>query len=103
MSADAAAQEQPKPAKRPLGRPPFGCVLEDGKYKLTDEGQKLAVNRLEAHRERCRERYRQTRALLMEARPDLFKRRRRADRTKEGQTVLSQQDAEQDGEVASKE
>ena len=82
------------PHKRPRGRPPIGAVWENGEYRLTDEGLRNAVERLETHRKKCRDRYRNTRDALKRARPDLFEKGKRAN-----QSVLTwQKDEAQESE-----
>ena len=85
---DEVKLEQP-PKKRPRGRPPIGAVWENGEYRLTEEGLQNAVDRLEAHRKACRDRYRLTRGALKKQRPDLFVFRRKQS----GQTALASHEA----------
>ena len=65
-------------AKKPLGRPPKYCLLQDGVWVLTPEGEEKAAARLEKHRTACRERYRRARQALRTQRPELFQKRRHA-------------------------
>ena len=58
--------------KAPRGRPPAGAILVDGQWELTDLAVEKAAQRLELHRANCRNRYRSTRDILRERRPDLF-------------------------------
>ena len=59
----------------PRGRPPYGATVVDGAWVLSDQALERAANRLETHREACRERYRRTRDALQVQRPDLFRMR----------------------------
>ena len=63
--------------KRPVGRPPAGAVLDDGRWILTQESLAIAAARVEKHRTDCRERYRRMREILKEQRPDMFAKRAR--------------------------
>ena len=58
--------------KRPLGRPPAGAVLVDGKWQLTDKSKEIAKLRLLRHREQNRTRRESTRELLRRECPELF-------------------------------
>ena len=58
--------------KRPLGRPPAGAVLVDGKWQLTDKSKEIAKLRLLRHRDQNRARRQQTRELLRRECPELF-------------------------------
>ena len=60
--------------QRPVGRPPHGAALVDGKWHATPERIALAVERLLADRERTRRNRQQTKELLRSYRPDLFER-----------------------------
>ena len=59
--------------RAPKGRPPYGAVLVEGRWVLTDEAIEKAAIRLETHRTACRERYRRTQDALKEHRPELFR------------------------------
>ena len=80
--------EQP-PEKRPRGRPPIGAVWVNGEYRLTEDGLRNAVDRLESHRKKCRDRYRDTRDALKKQRPELFGARARM----RDQTTLASHEA----------
>ena len=80
--------EQP-PEKRPRGRPPIGAVWINGEYRLTEDGLRNAVDRLESHRKKCRDRYRDTRDALKKQRPELFGARARMH----DQTTLASHEA----------
>ena len=80
--------------KAPRGRPPFGAVLVDGHYVLTEEALTKAASRFEKHRADCRERYRKNRAALARQRPDLFKYKQKPW-MQEWQTTLMQNEVEQ--------
>ena len=56
-------------AKRPRGRPPFGAVWENNRYALPPESVELAAQKLEQHRQACRDRYKATREALRIAKP----------------------------------
>ena len=58
--------------KRPLGRPPAGAVLVDGKWQLTDKSKEIAKLRLLRHRDLNRARREKTRELLRRECPELF-------------------------------
>ena len=58
--------------KRPLGRPPAGAVLVDGKWQLTDKSKEIAKLRLLRHREQNRTRRESTRDWLRRECPELF-------------------------------
>ena len=58
--------------KRPLGRPPAGAVLVDGKWQLTEASKEIAKARLLRHREQNRTRRENTRELLRQKCPELF-------------------------------
>ena len=61
--------------QRPVGRPPHGAALLDGKWHATPERIALAAERLLADRERTRRNRQRTRELLRSYRPDLFARK----------------------------
>ena len=64
--------------KRPRGRPPLGAILTpEGRYELPPEAVEAAAERMIRHREACRQRYAATRQGLLEAKPELFKKRKR--------------------------
>ena len=58
--------------KRPLGRPPAGAVLVDGKWQLTDKSTEIAKLRLLRHRDQNRVRREKSRELLRRECPELF-------------------------------
>ena len=58
--------------KKPLGRPPAGAVLVDGKWQLTEKSKELAKLRLLRHREQNRTRRDSTRDWLRRDCPELF-------------------------------
>ena len=58
--------------KKPLGRPPAGAVLIDGKWQPTQESTEIAKRRLLRHRELNRARRERARELLRKECPDLF-------------------------------
>ena len=62
--------------KAPRGRPPAGAVLQETaegpRWCLTPDALERAAVRLQEHRMACRERYRTTRAALLQAKPHLF-------------------------------
>ena len=62
-------------SQRPVGRPPHGAALLDGKWHATPERIALAAERLLAERERTRRNRQRTRELLRSYRPDLFERK----------------------------
>ena len=61
-------------SQRPVGRPPHGAALLDGKWHATPERIALAAERLLAERERTRRNRQATKELLRSYRPDLFER-----------------------------
>ena len=67
--------------QRPVGRPPHGAALVDGKWHATPERIALAVERLLADRERTRRNRQATKELLRSYRPDLFERGKDATQT----------------------
>ena len=67
-----AAMTKRSNVKRPLGRPPAGAVLVDGKWQLTDKSKEIARERLLRHRDLNRARRQQTRELLRRECPELF-------------------------------
>ena len=67
-----AAMTKRSNVKRPLGRPPAGAVLVDGKWQLTDKSKEIAKLRLLRHRDQNRARRQQTRELLRRECPELF-------------------------------
>ena len=67
--------------QRPVGRPPHGAALVDGKWHATPERIALAVERLLADRERTRRNRQQTKELLRSYRPDLFERGKDSNQT----------------------
>ena len=71
--------------QRPIGRPPRGAALVDGKWHATPETIAVAVERLLAQRERVRRNRHAARELLRRERLELFS-RARVDVT---QTTLS--------------
>ena len=58
--------------KKPLGRPPAGAVLVDGKWQLTEKSKEIAKLRLLRHREQNRTRRESTRDWLRRECPELF-------------------------------
>ena len=58
--------------KKPLGRPPAGAVLVDGKWQLTEKSKEIAKLRLLRHREQNRTRRDSTRDWLRRDCPELF-------------------------------
>ena len=58
--------------KRPLGRPPAGAVLVDGKWQPTEKSTEIAKLRLLRHREQNRVRREHARELLRRECPELF-------------------------------
>ena len=58
--------------KKPLGRPPAGAVLIDGKWQPTQESTEIAKLRLLRHRELNRARRERARELLRKECPELF-------------------------------
>ena len=58
--------------KKPLGRPPAGAVLIDGKWQPTQESTEIAKRRLLRHRELNRARRERARELLRKECPNLF-------------------------------
>ena len=58
--------------KRPLGRPPAGAVLIDGKWQPTQESTEIAKLRLLRHRELNRVRRERAREVLRRECPELF-------------------------------
>ena len=58
--------------KKPLGRPPAGAVLVDGKWQLTETSKEIAKLRLLRHREQNRVRRERARELLRRECPELF-------------------------------
>ena len=61
-----------KPAKRPLGRQPFGTVLVDGKWESTELSMQAAAQRLLRVRQARRTAWRKTQDRLRAAYPELF-------------------------------
>ena len=61
---------------KPIGRPPTGAALVDGKWHATPETIAVAVERLLAQRERVRRNRHAARELLRSHRPELFSRAR---------------------------
>ncbi len=69
---DRDVNMEPIQAKRPRGRPIKGAALVDGIWQMPQESiEELAV-RLGTHRRACRERYRMTRQVLKQAKPEMF-------------------------------
>ena len=58
--------------KKPLGRPPAGAVLVEGKWQLTEKSKEIAKLRLLRHREQNRTRRETTRDWLRRDCPELF-------------------------------
>ena len=58
--------------KKPLGRPPAGAVLIDGKWQPTQESTEIAKLRLLRHRELNRVRRERARELVRKECPELF-------------------------------
>ena len=58
--------------KKPLGRPPAGAVLVEGKWQLTEKSKEIAKSRLLRHREQNRTRRESTRDWLRRDCPELF-------------------------------
>ena len=58
--------------KKPLGRPPAGAVLVEGKWQLTEKSTEIAKLRLLRHREQNRTRRDSTRDWLRRDCPELF-------------------------------
>ena len=58
--------------KKPLGRPPAGAVLVEGKWQLTEKSKEIAKLRLLRHREQNRTRRESTRDWLRRDCPELF-------------------------------
>ena len=58
--------------KKPLGRPPAGAVLIDGKWQPTQESTEIAKRCLLWHRELNRARRERARELLRKECPELF-------------------------------
>ncbi len=81
MSSPTHDEERPfaalmthEPAtKKPHGRPPAGAVWCEGGYVLPPESVELAAQKLEQHRQACRDRYKATRDALRAAKPELFR------------------------------
>ena len=67
--------------QRPVGRPPHGAALLDGKWHATPERIALAAERLLAERERTRRNRQATKELLRSYRPDLFERGKDGNQT----------------------
>ena len=68
-------------SQRPVGRPPHGAALLDGKWHATPERIALAAERLLAERERTRRNRQRTKELLRSYRPDLFERGKDSNQT----------------------
>lgn len=74
----ALSKDAERGVKRPRGRPPLGAILTpEGTYELPPEAIEAAAERMIRHREACRQRYAATRQGLLEAKPELFKQRKR--------------------------
>ena len=58
--------------KKPLGRPPAGAVLVEGKWQLTEKSTEIAKQRVLRHRELNRARREHARQLLRRECPELF-------------------------------
>jgi len=61
-----------KPAKRPLGRQPFGSILVDGKWEPTEMWLQIQAQRVLRIRQVRRDAWRQSQDRLRAAYPELF-------------------------------
>ena len=61
-----------KPAKRPLGRQPFGTVLVDGRWEQTELSMQLEAQRVLRVRQARRTAWRKSQDRLRAAYPELF-------------------------------
>ena len=61
-----------KPAKRPLGRQPFGTVLVDGKWEPTELSMQIQAQRVLRLRQARRTAWRKSQDRLRAAYPELF-------------------------------
>ena len=68
----AALMAHEPTTKKPRGRPPTGAVWCEGGYVLPPESVEIAAQKLEQHRQACRDRYKATRDALRAAKPELF-------------------------------
>ena len=65
-----------KSEKKPRGRPPFGAVLVDGRWELTEESIAHAAKKLLQARQQQRERGALVRDLVRQQYPELFRQKK---------------------------